>query len=420
MLRSFFPRPSLFFSSAVAWTVLAFIIWYLIPGLEDLLSVGELLVGPTPETAPGERPPFFSAEKLWTYQYIIMWAVAFCWIWWYFERNIWYWWSVVGTTFLMLSTYFNVQISVWLNDWYGRFYDLIQQALTSKDVAIGDYYLQLSTAAFVLVPYIIFLILIDFFSSHYLFRWRTAMNNFYMENWRSVSHIEGASQRVQEDTRIFSTIMESLGLSFVRSVMTLIAFLPLLHSLSERVETYPLFGEVPDGLVFLAILSALFGTLLLALVGYKLPGLEFENQKVEAAYRKELVYGEDADDRADPVTVTQLFGNLRRFYFRYFMHYLYFNVARYAYLQGSVFIPFFALGPTIVAGAITFGVFQQIMNAFNQVENSFQFLANSWTRIVELMSVFKRLKAFELNITHEPRNVSKTMIGGAEVPGPGE
>ena len=42
---------------------------------------------------------------------------------------------------------------------------------------------------------------------------------------------------------------------------------------------------------------------MLAAVGIKLPGLEFNNQKVEAAYRKELVYGEDHDDRASPPSV---------------------------------------------------------------------------------------------------------------------
>lgn len=413
MLRSFFPTPKLFFLSAALWTVICFVIWYSIgDAFKGIMNIGNIVVGPAPtDLAPGQRAPFFSAEKIWTYQFILMAAVLFSIFWYYFNRNIWYWWSVVGSVFLIISTYFNVQISVWLNNWYGGFYDLIQRALTNPNtVELSDYYVQLSSAAFVLVPYITFLVLLDFFTSHYLFRWRTAMNNFYMENWQDVRHIEGASQRVQEDTRIFSSIMESLGISFVRSIMTLIAFVPLLWTLSQQITTYPLVGEISGGLVFLAILSAAFGTVVLALVGFRLPGLEFENQKVEAAYRKELVYGEDAGDRADPVTAGQLFHNLRSFYFRYFFHYLYFNVARWAYLQGSNFVPFFALGPTIVTGVITFGVFQQVMNAFNQVENAFQFLANSWTRIVELMSVFKRLRAFELNINREPTNQSMSLL----------
>jgi len=134
---------------------------------------------------------------------------------------------------------------------------------------------------------------------------------------------------------------------------------------------------------------------LLAFAGIKLPGLEFNNQKVEAAYRKELVYGEDYEDRAHPLTLEELFGNVRQNYFKLYMHYVYFNVVRYGYLQFGAFIPFIALAPSIVAGAFTLGVMQRIMNAFNQVENSFQYLVNSWTTIVELLSIYKRLKAFE-------------------------
>ena len=50
-----------------------------------------------------------------------------------------------------------------------------------------------------------------FFVSHYVFRWRTAMNNYYMANWPRLRHIEGASQRVQEDTMRFARTMEGLA-----------------------------------------------------------------------------------------------------------------------------------------------------------------------------------------------------------------
>jgi len=45
---------------------------------------------------------------------------------------------------------------------------------------------------------------------------------------------------------------------------------------------------------------------------------------------------------------------------------------------------------------------QQILNAFTQVRNSFQILINSWTTIVDLLSVYKRLRAFEATIVGEP------------------
>ena len=141
--------------------------------------------------------------------------------------------------------------------------------------------------------------------------------------------------------------------------------------------------------------------MLLALAGIKLPGLEFNNQKVEAAYRKELVYGEDHADRAEPESVRQLFDNVRRNYFRLYKHYLYFDIAKWSYLQFSVIIPYIAMGPTIVAGIITLGTLQQILRAFDRVENSFQFLVNSWGTIVELISIYKRLRAFEATIKGE-------------------
>ena len=68
----------------------------------------------------------------------------------------------------------------------------------------------------------------NFFVSHYVFRWRTSMTNYYSAKWQQVRHIEGASQRIQEDTMRFASIIEGLGVSLLRSVMTLIAFLPIL------------------------------------------------------------------------------------------------------------------------------------------------------------------------------------------------
>ena len=50
-----------------------------------------------------------------------------------------------------------------------------------------------------------------FFVSHYLFRWRNAMNDYYLSYWDQLRTIEGASQRIQEDTKQFASIMENPG-----------------------------------------------------------------------------------------------------------------------------------------------------------------------------------------------------------------
>jgi peptide/bleomycin uptake transporter len=78
---------------------------------------------------------------------------------------------------------------------------------------------------------------------------------------------------------------------------------------------------------------------------------------------------------------------------------MYFDIGRYSYRQFGILVPYIALGPTIVAGAITLGTMQQIVRAFSRVETSFQYLVNSWDTIVELMSIYKRLRQFEAEIS---------------------
>ena len=224
------------------------------------------------------------------------------------------------------------------------------------------------------------------------------MAEYYHEQWLKARLTEGASQRVQEDTLKFARIMEGLGTGLLDSIMTLIAFTPILWGLSKQIDVLPWIGEVDHALVWVALISALGGTLLLAAVGIKLPGIEYDIQKNEAAYRKELVLGEDDATRAKPEQVDFLFDDVRKIHFKAYLHYFYFNMAKWSYLQGMVIVPYFALGPTIVTGAITLGVVSQTVRAMGKVAESLQYIIRSWLKIVELVSVYKRLREFERRI----------------------
>jgi peptide/bleomycin uptake transporter len=247
-----------------------------------------------------------------------------------------------------------------------------------------------------------------FFVSHYIFRWRTAMSDFYVAHWSQLRTIEGASQRVQEDTMRFAATMEGLGVNLISAVLTLLAFLPVLVRLSSNVTELPLVGSIAYPLVFAAVIWSVLGTGALALIGIRLPRIEFFNQRVEAAFRKELVLGEDDRARADPPTLGELFGAIRRNYFRLYLNFMYFNIGRIVYLQTDVVLPYILLGPTIVAGKITLGSMNQILNAFTQVRTSFQYLINSWSTIVELISIYQRLRGFEAKIAGGPLPLLET------------
>ncbi|WP_055049356.1 peptide antibiotic transporter SbmA [Devosia sp. A16] len=452
MFRSFFPAPKLFFTSAAVWLLIATIAFpFFGDSIRSVASLDRWLIAPmcapattadpaattsspqadqaaptTPEVGQSTLPAgvaapactpegtFLTGEQAWLYQYVLMVALLFCIFWFFYQRNEWYWWSVVGSTAILLITYFNVQVDAFVNNWQGTFFDTLQSALSKPgSVPAPQFYAEIATIIAVTVPRILVLVILSFLTSHYVFRWRKAMNSYYMQYWSSIRTTEGAAQRVQEDTMRFAQIVEDLGTSFFDALITLAVFLPILWGLSQHITELPILGSVPGSLVWVALVSAALGTVFLAAIGFKLPGLQFENQKVEAAYRKELVYGEDDPERAAPPTVRELFAGVQRNYFRIYWHYTYFNFARYGYLQLAGYIPLLMLAPSILAGTLTLGLYQQVQQAFGQVASSFQFLARAWGTVIELISVYKRLRVFESHIPRDQEPIKESLTGVA-------
>ena len=397
MFESFFPKPKLFLVTLILWLAFTIGIYYSI-GVSIAEFIGFTFSPEDAKTVIG-LGYFITPEFLWFDLYYILSTLIFYYFWANYSPHKWQVWSILGSSVLILMAYLTVQVSVVINAWYGPFYDDVQKALGGGgEVVASDLYGHLLVFCIIVLPYILFVPFKIFFTSHYVFRWRNAMNDFYTERWVKVRKIEGASQRIQEDTMRFASIMKGLGVYMVDSVMTLISFLPVLTALSIHVEELPIIGSIPYPLVTLAILWSIFGTFVLIFSGIKLPGLEFKNQRVEAAFRKELVLGEESEERADPPSLIHLFSNVRRNYFRIYFHYAYFNLVRYLYIQADNVIVYIFLIPTIVSGRITLGIMNQILRAFGQVASSFQFLVNSWTTIIDLISVYKRLQAFEASI----------------------
>lgn len=390
MFKSFFPKPGPFFLSAFIWATIAVIFWQAGGGAWAARLVG------ASRDVPVSAARFWSPSYLLFYGYYALCVGMFALFWFIRSPHRWQYWSILGTSLIIFVTWFLVEVGVAINAWYAPFYDLIQTALSAPHkVTIEQFYHEVGIFLGIALIAVMIGVMNNFFVSHYVFRWRTAMNEHYMAHWQQLRHIEGAAQRVQEDTMRFASTLENMGVSFLNAIMTLIAFLPVLVTLSSHVPELPIIGHLPYGLVIAAIVWSLLGTGLLAVVGIKLPGLEFKNQRVEAAYRKELVYGEDDANRASPPTIRELFGAVRRNYFRLYFHYMYFNIARILYLQVDNVFGLFLLFPSIVAGTITLGLMTQITNVFGQVRGSFQYLISSWTTLVELMSIYKRLRSFE-------------------------
>jgi len=319
----------------------------------------------------------------------------------FFSDRKWMLWAWLGSGLILSSLWVQVKIDVEINEWFGEFYDMIQKALaTPNAITIEEYWASLFSFIYLAGIYVAIAVLVSYFTSHYLFRWRASMVEWYHAVYDRARAIEGAAQRVQEDTIKFSRIMEQLGTSLIEAIMVLIQFIPILFGLSMGIPIF-FFGDWQYGLLTGALVWSIGGTLFLIGLGWllRLVGIEYDLQKKEAAYRKILVIAED-DETVRPKTIGELFEGVRSIHYLSYLRYLYFNIGRIAYLQANVLSAYVLLAPAIVAGVVTLGVMQQIIRAFGRVEGSMQYLLKAWPTIIELLSVYKRLREFERRI-HE-------------------
>ena len=394
----------------------------------------------------------------------------------FFKSKKWALWAYLGLFLLLFFLYIQTSLNVAINSWYSDFYNVLQKpkielldsnstqkietnfennatliqeanqraeqnfqkanfinkgalyyyqnlleyffnsrAMIEKpNYSANDFYALILVFLAIAIPYVLIATINIYFASVYAFKWREAMTFSYLKFWKNKDdNIEGSSKRIQEDTYNFSKIVESLGLSFIKALMTLVAFIPILWSLSDVVSK-ALFANLSENssfyflknidglLVYIALLISLGGLVVSWFVGIKLPGLEYNNQKAEAAFRKELVYAEDnRKEYAKNETMIELFTGLKFNYKRLFLHYGYFNIWLILFEQMIVIVPFLIMAPGLFAGAIGLGIVMQINNAFDQVRSSFSIFITNWTTITQLRSIYKRLKEFEKNISYK-------------------
>ena len=104
----------------------------------------------------------------------------------------WALWAWPGAIIIVLGTWYQVQVDVAINEWFGSFYDMVQKALaTSGAVMQTEFFVQLLSFFKIAGIYVIVAVLLGFFTKHWVFRWRTAMNDFYTKNWDKLYKLKG-------------------------------------------------------------------------------------------------------------------------------------------------------------------------------------------------------------------------------------
>jgi putative ATP-binding cassette transporter len=312
-------------------------------------------------------------------------------------------------------TFTGVGLEKLFNDWYGRFYD----ALQNKDEP--TFWREIITFSWLAALFIINGASRAVVSPYLRLRWRRWLTSRYLAHWfdgqgyyriELTRSVDNADQRIAEDLRFLGEYTMSLFLGFLNAVATLATFLFILWELSGPLSLafIGLDVVIPGYMAVAALLYAIIGSYLANLVGRRLIPLNFMKQRYEANFRFGLVrVRENAEgialykgERREAENLNFRFADV----FSNGWQVLFTNVQlafyQSTYGQLAIIFPFLVSAPRYFAGTITLGVVMKTVGAFGQVQSALSFFVDNYTSLAEMRAVMDRLKGLQAATDEKP------------------
>jgi ABC-type long-subunit fatty acid transport system fused permease/ATPase subunit len=314
-------------------------------------------------------------------------------------------WAWLGLLIFVAHHLFNAHLARSLNDWYEKFYNALGEHSSGDDDAAAGreaVYDSLLEFCAIVAPAVVVHPVAGYLRNRWVFSWRLALVNAYLAKWdASTPPIEGASQRIHEDTQRFASGLQTCCSTVLNSILTLAVFCPPLYA-------------VDPSLMFIAVSTALGGLFVSIGVGHRLVGLEVANQKTEAELRKQLVLLEaepvknDAGSAAP--TFVDVLAALNKNYQALYCNFAALSTWLSAFDQSAVVLPYLLVAPRLFAAdlsnRLTLGQLVKVTNAFSKVFNALNVVSENFLALNEWRSTLRRLREFELSMSAERRLVA--------------
>jgi putative ATP-binding cassette transporter len=199
--------------------------------------------------------------------------------------------ALLGVTLLNIA--FNTATSVWYNHWTGDFMRAITRYEASKIPPLLVQFLYLLVAVIIIgvvhtfASQALLIIWRRWLSEHFLSKWLLS-NTFYRLEQEHL--LDNPDQRISEDVRKFIDSTSTLVLGLVATLATLVSFSVILWRLSGVLHLTVLGRSlaVPGYFLYVAVIYALLTSLLVQLVGRRLMGLTFAQERLEADFRFQM------------------------------------------------------------------------------------------------------------------------------------
>ena len=302
------------------------------------------------------------------------------------------------------------------NQWFGRFYNALEQRNQTA------FWHELGFFCWIAFGAITIGILKFYLTQLLQLRWRAWITRSYMARWigdqtfyrmelaRYATPMAGGSpdnpdQRLQEDMQLFTDYTITLSMGLLNAVVTLASFVGILWGLSGMVDfaiggsTY----QVAGSMVWLALAYCIVGTIITHYIGRPLIGLNFRQQRFEADFRHHLVrvreYSEAiALDRGEQVEQKQLdqrFGAVLGNYLQLIRQQKNLIAFTVSFGQAAVVFPFIIAAPRFFAGAFPLGQLMQIVTAFGRVQDALSWFIDNYDRVAVWRATSDRLTSFD-------------------------
>jgi vitamin B12/bleomycin/antimicrobial peptide transport system ATP-binding/permease protein len=330
----------------------------------------------------------------------------------------------VGLGVLLLLVMMAVRLDVLYSYQVNDQFEAVQIALTGDTDAVrasGRQGFWFSLALFVILAITnIVLILLDLYVlQRFIIRWRVWLTHRLTADWlggdayykgRFIDRpIDNPDQRIQQDIDVFTTVVgpqannpsigttQTLLFGSVRSMVTLVAFAPILWNLSGPLT---LFGAtVPRALFWIVLVYVFLSTVVAFWIGHPLIRLSFRNEATNAAFRYALVRLRDAaeavgfyrGEHAERSQLTTRFAAIitnYRAYLRRNVLFLGWNQAMNRIVEP---LPLVIGADRMFGGQISLGDINQSASAFLSVHDSLAYFRNVYDSFASYRAAIIRL-----------------------------
>jgi putative ATP-binding cassette transporter len=307
-----------------------------------------------------------------------------------------------------------VWVLVLINQWNARFYNALQDR--NWDAFINEVVFFCILAA----GYIMVSVYKLYLQQWLEIRWRRWMTKEYLDKWLYAANhyrmqllgdaADNPDQRIADDIKLFVEQTVTIGIGLLGACVTLVSFLAILWVLSGTAP-FHMFGmklAIPGYLVWAGLLYAVIGTGLTHLIGWRLIGLYFHQQRVEADFRFDLVRvrenseqiallrGEDAERQR----LLQRFAHVIANWYEIMDRQKRLTFFTNTYTQVALVFPYLVASPAYFAGLLQLGGLTQTASAFDRVQTAFSFFVTTYRSLAQWRACADRLNGFDLAVAN--------------------